>query len=295
VPKQQSWLLSVLACIGFWSLSLPPVRAQVPLPYALELDLDYLEEQGRRLAQDAVQLLRFQQPELALQRAELATQLAPNRFESWFILGTLYVQEDRPDAAIAALETARDLAPDEAGIHFTLGRAYFLDGQYEAAVREIRVGLDIDPETPEAYFDLGNSYMQLRQYGDAVAAFEEAFDLNGEFWPAINNIGLIRYEQGDVDDAIALWQQAVDIEPASEPQLAIAVALYQRGETRQGIELGSLALESDSRYGELEFLAENLWGEKLLADTREFFLTPTMRDVLTRLQVAPPTAEASPQ
>ncbi|PSN05790.1 cytochrome c biogenesis factor, partial [filamentous cyanobacterium CCT1] len=43
------------------------------------------------------------------------------------------------------------------------------------------------------------------------------------------------------------------------------------------------ALELDSRYGDLEFLEENLWGTDLLAATESFFAAPTVRALLAQL------------
>jgi len=51
----------------------------------------------------------------------------------------------------------------------------------------------------------------------------------------------------------------------------MAVGLYHQGKKQEGIELGIKALKIDNSYGDLEFLKENLWGDKLLTDTTKFF------------------------
>ena len=105
--------------------------------------------------------------------------------------------------------------------------------------------------------------------------------LEEAFWPAINNIGLIKYEQGKTESAIEKWRQALTIdEEQAEPILAIAVALYTNGKESEGIKLGKQALELDDSYGDLEFLEENLWGEKLLNDTVKFFQHPAIKGMV---------------
>jgi len=76
-----------------------------------------------------------------------------------------------------------------------------------------------------------------------------------------------------------------------EPQLAIAVAIYSQGKTEEGIKLAQAALTSDSRYVSLEFLEENLWGQRLLQDTEKMFNHPKMKDFIARLPQPTPEAE----
>jgi cytochrome c-type biogenesis protein CcmH/NrfG len=154
VPKRIP-LFSILVLLGLLSVQVP-VSGQALLPYTLQLDSKELEQQGLNLAQDAVQLVRFQQFELALPRAELATQLAPKSYQTWFILGSLYVQTKELDKGIDALQRAKSLEPNEAGILFTLGSAHFQKAQYTTAVAELEAGLKIKPNVPEAFLSLSS-------------------------------------------------------------------------------------------------------------------------------------------
>lgn len=292
---KHNWLISLVACAGLWGIAIPPAYSQALLPHTLEPDFENLKQQGLALAQDAAQLVRFQQYDAALARAKVATQLAPDAYQPWFIMGTLEARNQNLETAISALKKAEEIAPEEARVKFTLGSAYFQQENYQQAADTIEAGLALESDSPEALFDLGNAYLKLMEYDRAIASYEKAYELEEGFWPAINNIGLIEYEQGKVDAAIEKWRTSVEIaENDSEPQLAIAVALYQRGDEEKALSLATTALTSDSRYGNLEFLEENLWGEKLLSDTAEFFTSPVMEATLTRLQINPPTPLTSP-
>jgi tetratricopeptide (TPR) repeat protein len=91
-----------------------------------------------------------------------------------------------------------------------------------------------------------------------------------------------------VEGALKKWQAATSIDKEqAEPQLAIAVALYAQGKQEQALKLGESALKLDSRYRELKFLKENLWGEKLLQDTQALFSNPSMKSFLSSLPVEP--------
>ena len=253
-----------------------------------------MEQAGIEIAEDAIQLARFRRTDAALGRAKLAVQLAPHLYQTWFILGSLYLQDDQVQPGIEALNQSLSLAPADAhaNIKFSLGSAYFQNQDYKSAIAQIEAGLQIKPDISPALFDLGNSYLKLAQYPAAIAAYEKAVSQDKDFWPAINNIGLVKYEQGDKEAALKDWRAALKIDPKqAEPQLAIAVAIYSQGKTEEGIKLAQAALTSDSRYVSLKFLEENLWGQRLLQDTEKMFNHPKMKDFIARLPQPTPEVE----
>ncbi len=265
-------IVGILLCLGMFSSLTPQVKGQALLPYIPPLSGEQLEAYSVRLMQDAIQLLRIQEVDLALSRAKLAVQLSPRRYLTWFVLGTAQSQKGNHQEALAAFLEAKKIAPDNAEVLFALGNSYFQVKQYQAAVRELEAGLLINNQSPQAYFDLGNAYFKLNQYDKAINAYQQVLKLEADFWPAINNIGLVQYEQGNVKQAMDSWRKAIAIdEQQAEPLLALAVALYERGQTQEAIQLGKKALQLDPNYGNIDHLILNLWGEKLIASTRKFF------------------------
>jgi len=280
-------IVPFLASSVFWIASRPAL-GQALVPHLLQPNLEQLERQGLSLAREAAQLAQFDQIQFALPRAQIASQLAPNNSQVWALLGQLYLQQNELDKGIAALQRSNSLDRKNAAVLFALGSAYFQKEDYNKAVEVIQAGLLIKPDIPEALFDLGNAYYMLNQFPAAIAQYEKAIQQNDKFWPAINNIGLVKYEQGDVAEALALWQRSITLEPkAAEPQLAVAVALYAQGERDRGIELGITALQVDSRYASLDYLRQNLWGDRLLSDTRKFMADPKVQATLKQLQGRP--------
>ncbi len=284
MPKRLS-LISLFLILGLWTAT-QPASAQALIPHAPQVDFDKLEQQGIGLVQEATQLAQFNQDQLALARARLAVQLAPKRPEAWAVLGGLYLETNQADQAIPALKRANSIDPRNAAILFALGNAYFQKSQYAESINQIQAGLKLQPNTPGALFDMGNAYLMLKRNNDAIASYEKAFAQDKQFWAALNNIGLVRYEEGKTDEAIQLWRQAVAIKPkeTTESQLAIAVALYRKGNRTEAFTLGEAALKSDSSYSEIKFLKDNLWGEKLLADTQKFFAVPRMQATIAQVQ-----------
>lgn len=283
MPYRNSWI-SVVLLFGLLNIA-KPASAQAFIPHTLQLNSTQLEQQGLSLAQEAAQLAQFQQYEAALPRARLATQLAPKSYQAWFLLGGLYLQTNELDKGIEALQQAKSLNGNEATILFALGSAYFQKQQYQEAIAQIQAGLKIKPDVPEALFDLGNAYYKLAKFPEAIAEYEKAVAADAKFWPAMTNIGLVKYEQGDVEAAINQWRKAVAVDKeAAEPQLAMAVALYNKGDREQGIAMGEAALRIDDRYADVDFLKENLWGDRLIKDTQKLLATPRIQATIARVQ-----------
>jgi tetratricopeptide (TPR) repeat protein len=287
--------LGLVALLGSLSVQ-QAVFAQALVPRTLELDSTKLEQAGLAVAQDALQLIQFQQLNEALARAKLATQLAPRAYETWALLGAVYLSLNKPSEGVSALERALSINRKNAGVYFSLGSAYFRQGRYQDAVKALEQGLALKPNSTDEIFSLGNAHLKLAQFPQAISQFRRAIALDKKFWPAINNIGLILYEQGDRAGAVRNWQEAITMDSkAGEPQMALAVALFMQGRTEQGLALAETALKIDSRYAEVSFLKENLWGDKLIADTRQVLAHPRIRSTLAQLQREAQTAAPQPQ
>jgi tetratricopeptide (TPR) repeat protein len=276
--------LSLLLLVGMGG-HIQPAQAQALLPYTLPLDEERLQADGISLAQDAAQLTQFQQYDEALARAQLAAQLAPNDPQVLSLLGSLYLQVGQSEPAIEVLQQAKTLEPDNALIWFALGSAYFGEAEYAKAVESLETGLKLEPTNAAAWFDLGNAYYKLDRYPQAISQYEAAVQNDETFWPAVNNIGLVLYEMGDTEGAISKWQASLEIaQDESEPQLAIAVAQYAQGNRPlEAIQTATIALERDSRYADITFLEENLWGTRLIGATQRLFETPALQKLLSQL------------
>ncbi len=163
-------------------------------------------------------------------------------------------------------------------------------------MENLKAGLKIRPDIPIALFELGNAYYKLDRISQAIAEYEKAIAADQRFWPALNNIGLIEYEEGKVKAALSKWQSVVAIDhTAAEPQMAIAVVLYFQGDLEQAYAIAEKSLSLDPRYADLQFLRENLWGDRLLADTQKFLETPKMQATLAQIEdLAPPQTDSLP-
>jgi tetratricopeptide (TPR) repeat protein len=83
---------------------------------------------------------------------------------------------------------------------------------------------------------------------------------------------------GEVETAINHWRTAIKINSNfAEAHLALGVALYGKGDQEAGLKSAETALKLDKRYGKIEFLKENGWGDKLIKDSQEFLNNPKIK------------------
>lgn len=276
-------LLSALGLSGLL-ISGAPAFAQAPLFAVPDMPTKQLQERALELARDAVRLAQVGRTDEAESLARLGVQLSRKSYQSYTVLGGVYLQNNKTTEALDALTHAAELAPDNARVQFNLALVYQRQKDYPKVVSTLKRGLELDPKAGDEYFNLGNAYVLLDRRADALAAFEQAVALKSTFWEAINNIGLLNYENGNIAEAKDRWQQASSINArAAEPRLALGVALYASGEQEKGLTLGEEAFAIDKHYAELDYLKENLWGAKLLADTAKLLGTPRIKAALERL------------
>ena len=60
--------------------------------------------------------------------------------------------------------------------------------------------------------------------------------------------------------------------------------MYAKGEPERAFEMAEAALKLDKQLADLEYLKENLWGKRLLADTEKLLSTPRIQDFLSSSQ-----------
>jgi len=267
-----------------------PVTAQALIPHTIKLNFGNVEAQALALARDAAQLAQFQLYDLALSRARLAVQLSPQSFQTQAVLGSIYLRTEEYPKAIAALTNALNLKKDNASIFFSLGAAYLRNSNYKLAIDKLKQGLVLTPKSPIAIFDLGNAYFLTKRYDEAIAEFNNVLKLEDKFWAATNNIGLVEYERGNIEVAIKKWEEAISKgetveDKAAEARLALGTAIYIRGDRAKGLKMAEDALKIDVRYGKLEFLKENLWGDKLLADAKTILANPALKTLVDQSNI----------
>jgi tetratricopeptide (TPR) repeat protein len=244
--------------------------------------------------------------QVAISNFSQAIKLNPSFAGAYNDRGVIYVKLKNYQAAIADFNQTIKLDPSFAGAYSNRGLAYTYLKEYQAAIADFNQTIKLNPDYADAYFNRGLTYVKLKNYPAAIADFNQTIKLDPSFAGAYNgrgiiysklkdyqaaiadynqalkldpgnipvgymaytNIGLAQYEIGAIEEAKTQFQQAINLDnKLPEAQLALAVTLFSLGESEKAIAMAKTALSIDRQLADPEFLKENLWGEKLIADT----------------------------
>ena len=178
------------------------------------------------------------------------------------------------------------MLPDEDSCYISRGWFYRDRQKWKLALADFNKAIKLSPTLANGYVERGLLYHKLSSYNEALLDYQKVLDLDekdslGYLLIARVNIGLIKYEKGFIDQAIKQWQQAVNINNSAEAQLALAVALYVKGEQEKAFEMAETALKLDREFANLKYLQENLWARRLLTDAAKLLSTPRIKDFLS--------------
>ncbi len=212
---------------------------------------------------------------------DAALRLNPKLLQAYNNRGKARSLQGDLSGAIQDYSEAIALNPNVAEVFNNRGNARSLQGDLSEAIKDYNEAIGLDPNLADAYYNRALAKSDLGQKEQAIADYSQAVALNNGYWQAMNNIGLIKYEMGQRQEAVQQWQQAVTVAANElEPRFALAVALYSQGNQDQSISMSRKVLQSDKRYGDLEFLRTHLWGDRLLEDTRKLLEDPEIKGVL---------------
>jgi tetratricopeptide (TPR) repeat protein/tRNA A-37 threonylcarbamoyl transferase component Bud32 len=199
-----------------------------------------------------------------------AIKLNPSFAKAYMNRGIAYADSKDYQAAIADFSQVIKLNPSFAEAYIQRGIAYADSKDYQAAIADFSQVIKLNPYIAEAYIQRGIIYQKQQKFAQALSDYTKALTLKQNDFLATTNIGLIKYEIGAIEEAKKQFQQAINLDNKSaKPQLALAVTLYSLGESEKAIAMAKTALSIDKKFADPKFLKENLWGEKLIADTEK--------------------------
>ena len=192
--------------------------------------------------------------------------------------GFAYFQLKDYKQAINDYTQAIQLDPKNAGYYGDRGLTYFQLKDYKQAIDDYTQAIKLKPDFTEAYYVRGIAHYFLKDYKQAIDDWNQAIKLKPDYPEAYTNLGIVSYEMGEVETAINYWRNAIKINSNfAEAHLALGVALYAKGDQEAGLKSAETALKLDKRYGKIEFLKENGWGEKLIKNSQEFLNNPRIK------------------
>ncbi|AFZ11447.1 Tetratricopeptide TPR_1 repeat-containing protein [Crinalium epipsammum PCC 9333] len=236
------------------------------------------------LKEQSIALQQLNQLERALVAIDQAILIQPENANLYLKKSLVLKGLKRYPGSLAAITKAVQISPN-AEVYNQRGNIYPLQKQWDLAIADFNKAIEINPINADAYINRGFVYYNLKKWDLALADFNQAIQLNPQYVEAFFNIGLVNYEMGKTQEAIQRWQQVVNLDKKqAEPQMALAVAMYSKGESETAFEMAEVALCLDKRLADIAYFQEQLWGDRMIADTQKFFATPKMQAYLSQMQ-----------
>jgi tetratricopeptide (TPR) repeat protein/S1-C subfamily serine protease len=210
-----------------------------------------------------------------------AIKIDPKDARYYVIRGNTYFLLKDYKQAINDYTQAIKIDPKNAGYYGARSDAYFQLKDYKQAIDDYSQAIKLKSDFTEAYYVRGIAHYFLKDYKQAINDWNQAIKLKPDYPEAYTNLGIVSYEMGEVETAINYWRNAIKINSNfAEAHLALGVALYAKGDQEAGLKSGETALKLDKRYGKIEFLKENGWGDKLIKDSQEFLNNPRIKGLI---------------
>ena len=253
-----------LSLISFYFIKVEQVQSLVPYYYLP--DKNFLKKESLSIGKSAYQLLYFGQYKESLNLAKLAVKINEKDEKLWLILSEVQVANKLYKNALNSLDRAKKINSNISEIYFAKSNIFFKISQLKNAKTALETGLSIEPNNYKAIFQLGNISLIEKNYSEAINIFNRSVKIKPDFWQGINNQALAYFEQNNINLSVKLFEKAISIQENAEPLLGLASCLRKKN-INLALELAKKALTKDPNYVSYDFRKEQLWGEKLQAET----------------------------
>lgn len=106
--------------------------------------------------------------------ATRVTQIVPQHWGAWNLLGLCYLQLDEISNAEAAFKRQIEVSPQSTFAYNNLGRVYLRRSQYDSAIAQFRKQLETNPRDHYSLANLAIALRDQKKYREAIAAYQDA-------------------------------------------------------------------------------------------------------------------------
>lgn len=128
-------------------------------------------------------------------------ELEPENIELLFVLGDLYLEDEKPVAAIDIYQKIVNLEPDEIDAWVSMVLAHAGAGDLDAAAKTCRNVLERTPDSVFALNALGDIYAQQDNFDEALHYFNQAVLLDPDDPQSYLSIAELYYDKGELQQA----------------------------------------------------------------------------------------------
>jgi tetratricopeptide (TPR) repeat protein len=122
-----------------------------------------------------------------------------------------------PEQGISLFKKAIEFDPNRVQSYFQLGMIFLNQEDYATAAENFEKVIEINPKLPDAFFNLGFIHAHLKEYVKAEEMYAQVVELNPSYLDeALFNLALIQSKLGKKDESFTNAKKAVEINPQNE-------------------------------------------------------------------------------
>ena len=139
----------------------------------------------------------------------------PEHFDSNYLLGTLYLQNQRFNEAKIKFKKAIKIKPNHAASCNNMGAVLCELKEYREAINYFQKAINVQPSFAQAYNNIGSILKEQEQYKKAIYYFQRSIEIQPRLKEAYLNLGITYKELGEFEKAIAYFKKIIEIQPGN--------------------------------------------------------------------------------
>ncbi len=242
-----------------------------------------------------------------------AIAIDPKKERLYYIRANAKAELGDRQGAIADYDRDIAMSPRRADSYYNRGTTKYRLGNWQQALADYNTAISIDPQRDKAFYNRANVKYQLNDRSGAIADYGRAIAVNPNRLEAYSSRAWVRYEigdyQGSVSDnnvaigmkhprlgkvysqrafaqyeldnisaAIGSWRQALNLpEVMPDIQFGLAVALYRQGQQAEALQFAEVAIRSDKKLLDAQYLQSKKWGSAIRKDAATLLKNPKIQ------------------
>ncbi len=162
--------------------------------------------------------LQMNETEKGMEFLSQATQIAPARPDAWLALVEAQKKIYPIQTVIETLRSASQAVPDSAQIHYLLGDLYIQDQKPTLALPELQSAVGLSPDEPQYLVNYGGVLTLLGYNEKSREIFARAYRLEPDFPGLAQTYAQILVEMGELEEAIAPLETLINSKTVHEPK-----------------------------------------------------------------------------
>ncbi|MCB5249626.1 MAG: glycosyltransferase [Candidatus Cloacimonadales bacterium] len=168
-------------------------------------------------------------------------------YESEYLLGLKYFQDNDVHSAIKHWENAAEINPKSAKIFSILGNAYKILNEIDTSFQYIEKAANLEPENFNYLYNLGLVFYENKRYKESIQILEKARLVDKTNHELLNDLGVVYFKTNDYENAEIRIRQAMSLaEDYYVAKINLATVLLS---AKKLVEAGLFLSELEKIYG----------------------------------------------